>query len=236
MAKTILKKKNNVDTTTSINSKSINSKSIKNKKGGNENNSDDDSDIESNSNSIDNEVDIDADIDVDISNTDDNLKDDDDIQNIDDDIQKDDDDYEQSENYEDEGTDNDEKEEKDYIENEETLKSKCYSKYARVDYDDLDFDELFGEETLSNNKNIRLSKPILTKYEFVRILTDRTKQVAQLSKRMLKDTENLTAKEIAKLELKNKIIPLIIERPVPNSNAERWKLSELEIPEHFFTV
>ena len=85
------------------------------------------------------------------------------------------------------------------------------------------------------NKNIKLSKPILTKYEFVRLLTDRTKQLAQGAKPMLKNIQGLSSKEIAKLELKNKIIPLIIERPVPNSHVERWKLTELEIPEHLFT-
>lgn len=140
-----------------------------------------------------------------------------------------------TEKSEDENSDIDDKEEKDYIDNEETLKSKCYSKYARVDYDELDFDELFGEETLNPDKNIKLTKPVLTKYEFVRLLTDRSKQLAQGAKPMLKNIDGLSSKEIAKLELKNKIIPLIIERPVPNSNVERWKLSELEIPEHLFT-
>ena len=131
---------------------------------------------------------------------------------------------------------NDGKEEKDYIDNEETLKSKCYSKYARVDYDELDFDELFGDDNLNPIIDVKLTKPILTKYEFVRLLCDRTKQLAQGAKPMLKNIEDLSSKEIAKLELKNKIIPLIIERPVPNSNAERWKLSELEIPEYLFTI
>ena len=31
------------------------------------------------------------------------------------------------------------------------------------------------------------------------------------------------------LELKNKLSPLIIERPIPNVGVEKWKLSELEI-------
>ena len=126
-------------------------------------------------------------------------------------------------------------EEKDYIDNEEVLKSKCYSKFARVDYDDLDFDELFIDNIINPIKNVKLTKPILTKYEFVRLLTDRSKQLAQGAKPMLKNISELSSKEIAKLELKNKIIPLIIERPVPNSGVERWKLSELEIPEHFFS-
>jgi DNA-directed RNA polymerase subunit K/omega len=127
-------------------------------------------------------------------------------------------------------------EEKNYIDDEETLKTKCYSKYAKVDYDDLDFDELFGEEEVLVGKNIRVSKPVLTKYEFVRLLTDRTKQLAQGAKQMLKNTQELSSKEIAKLEIKERIIPLIIERPIPNSKSERWKISELHIPEHFFSM
>ena len=81
----------------------------------------------------------------------------------------------------------------------------------------LDFDELFGEEEILVGKNIRISKPVLTKYEFVRLLTDRTKQLAQGAKQMLKNTQELSSKEIAKLEIKEGIIPLIIERPIPNS-------------------
>ena len=61
---------------------------------------------------------------------------------------------------------------------------------------------------------------------------DRTKQLTQGAKPMIKNTTGLSHKEIALLELKNKIIPLIIERPIPNSGTERWRLSELEIPEY----
>ena len=125
---------------------------------------------------------------------------------------------------------------KNYIDDEETLKKKCYSKYAKVDYDELDFDEMFGDEKTLIEKNIRISKPVLTKYEFVRLLTDRTKQLAQGAKHMLKNTKELSSKEIAKLEIKEGVIPLIIERPIPNSKSERWKISELQVPEHFFSM
>jgi len=46
---------------------------------------------------------------------------------------------------------------------------------------------------------------------------------------MIKNTVGLSHKEVALLELKNKVIPLIIERPIPNVGVEKWKLSELEI-------
>lgn len=126
--------------------------------------------------------------------------------------------------------------EKNYIDNEETLKKKCYSKYAKIDYDELDLDEMFGDDKILVEKNTRISKPVLTKYEFVRLLTDRTKQLAQGAKHMLKNTQELSSKEIAKLEIKEGVIPLIIERPIPNSKSERWKITELEVPEHFFSM
>ena len=46
---------------------------------------------------------------------------------------------------------------------------------------------------------------------------------------MIKNYTGLSSKEIALEELKNKVIPLIIERPIPNAGIEKWKLSELEI-------
>lgn len=127
-------------------------------------------------------------------------------------------------------------EDKNYIGDEETLKKKCYSKYAKIDLDELDLDEIFGDDKILVEKNIRLSKPVLTKYEFVRLLTDRTKQLAQGAKHMLKNTHELSSKEIAKLEIKEGVIPLIIERPIPNSKNERWKITELQVPEHFFSM
>ncbi len=112
---------------------------------------------------------------------------------------------------------------------EEDIKKKCYSKYALVDADDIDLEELFADDEFKLTKTARLSKPVLFKYERVRLLSTRAKQLANGAKPMVKDTEGLSSKEIALLELKNKLIPMIIERPIPNSGVERWKLSELEI-------
>ncbi len=111
---------------------------------------------------------------------------------------------------------------------------KCYSKYALPDTDDIDYDELFADDDFKMKKNERLTKPFLSKYEMVRLLSVRAKQLAQGAKPMIKNTVGLSPKEIALLELKNKVVPLIIERPVPNSGVERWKLSELEIPENIY--
>jgi DNA-directed RNA polymerase subunit K/omega len=111
---------------------------------------------------------------------------------------------------------------------EDAIKKNCYSKYA-AEADEVDLEELFANDDFKLTKTARLSKPVLFKYEKVRLLSTRAKQLANGAKPMIKNTENLSSKEIALLELKNKLIPMIIERPIPNSGVERWKLSELEI-------
>ena len=212
-------------------------KDIKDKTNKSKTDNDDDSlnDSEFSLSDSDNESDNLESDEIDDNNIDDNIIGDKNISdkdNEDNDILSDKDD--ESEISNDESYDEKEDDEKEYINNDELLKTNCYSRYAKIDYDDLDFDELFGDDHFNPIYDVKLTKPILTKYEFVRLLTDRTKQLAQGAKPMLKNIEGLSSKEIAKLELKNKIIPLIIERPVPNSGVERWKLSELEVPEYFF--
>jgi len=125
-------------------------------------------------------------------------------------------------------SDNESKEDED---NDDNIKDKCYHKYSKGTIDtDIDYDEYFvKDDEMSINKTGRLTKPYLTKYERVRILGDRSRQLAQGAKPMIKNTVGLSHKEVALLELKNKVIPLIIERPIPNVGVEKWKLSELEI-------
>jgi DNA-directed RNA polymerase subunit K/omega len=110
------------------------------------------------------------------------------------------------------------------------INNKCYSKYAKNN--DFDLDEYFKDDDIIITKAGRVAKPILFKYEKVRLLCDRSRQLAEGAKPMIKNTTGLSHKEIALLELKNKLIPLIIERPIPNAGSERWRLSELEIPEY----
>ena len=76
----------------------------------------------------------------------------------------------------------------------------------------------------------RITKPILTKYERVRLLGDRSKQLSLGAPPMIKNAENLTPREIAELEIINKIIPIIIRRPMPNGLEEEWHITELELP------
>lgn len=135
-----------------------------------------------------------------------------------------DDSHESDDNSKDDNDDNND----NYIDTEETLSKKCIKKYVSME-DDINLEELFGDEDNNIIKEDRITKPILTKYEKVRILSTRIKQLQQGAKPMLRNYSGLSAKEMALEELKHKIIPLIIERPVPNVGIEKWKLSELQI-------
>lgn len=77
----------------------------------------------------------------------------------------------------------------------------------------------------------RIAKPRMTKYERVRLISDRANQIARGAKPMIKFTSeyhNLSPKEIAELELKNNTLPLLVIRPLPNGKQEIWKVNELE--------
>jgi DNA-directed RNA polymerase subunit K/omega len=138
---------------------------------------------------------------------------------------------EESETEEDKESDVESKNESDV---EDNNGEKCYQKFSKNNKldDEIDYDEYFNQDDdVIINKTERICKPYLFKYERVRILGDRSRQLAQGAKPMIKNTTGLSHKEVAILELKNKLIPLIIERPIPNSGTEKWRLSELEILE-----
>lgn len=76
----------------------------------------------------------------------------------------------------------------------------------------------------------RITQPVLNKYERTRILSTRTKQIALGAKPLIKidSKKKLSPFEIAKLELKEKMVPLIIKRTLPSGKIELWKIEELE--------
>jgi len=79
----------------------------------------------------------------------------------------------------------------------------------------------------------RITKNIMTKYEFVRILGTRIKQLSLGASPLVKDTKNISYHDIALEELKTKMTPIIVRRILPNQTIEHWKVSELEM-EHLF--
>ena len=106
------------------------------------------------------------------------------------------------------------------------------------DYEEIEDTEIqVTESTHMKDKIVkpedRITRPFLTKYERVRLIGDRTKQLASGAKSMLKNIENYTSQEVATMELEHNVIPLIIERPLPNNKKERWHIRELMQNEKF---
>lgn len=74
--------------------------------------------------------------------------------------------------------------------------------------------------------------PILTKYERTRVLGERAKQINSGAKPYIDVLESIIdGYLIADEELREKKIPFIIQRPLPNGAKEFWKLADLEIIE-----
>jgi DNA-directed RNA polymerase subunit K/omega len=84
----------------------------------------------------------------------------------------------------------------------------------------IDIKCLVGADRISLNR--------LTKYEMVRILGERTKQITMGAKPLIKNTKNLTNEQIVNEEFKNNMIPFKIKRPLPNGKFEIWTLDELK--------
>lgn len=110
------------------------------------------------------------------------------------------------------------------------IKKKIKSQILETDEFD---DDLFEDEKIVQTKRIvkpedRITKPILTKYERVRLLSERRKQLVLGAKPMIKVDRSVSEKDIASLELKAKVIPLIIIRTLPNGDIEHWKIDELD--------
>jgi len=78
-------------------------------------------------------------------------------------------------------------------------------------------------------KEDRITRPFLTKYEYVRIIGTRRKQLSLGAKPMVKVDGKLTINEIVDEEIRNNMVPLKIKRPLPDSNkVEIWSFDELE--------
>jgi DNA-directed RNA polymerase I, II, and III subunit RPABC2 len=107
---------------------------------------------------------------------------------------------------------------------------KCIYNFASEESEE---EMVFDDDVITIESNIvpndqRRTKPFLFKYERVRLLGNRIQQLTLGAKPMIKNVENYTPQEIAEMELKNNVMPLIIQRPLPNGMKERWYISELQ--------
>jgi DNA-directed RNA polymerase subunit K/omega len=94
--------------------------------------------------------------------------------------------------------------------------------------------EIFEYAYTNNNNKIeyltgdnRISCNRLTRYEMVRILGERVKQLILGAKPMIKNYKDFTYEEIAEYELLNNVLPFKIKRILPNNKYELWYLNEL---------
>lgn len=107
--------------------------------------------------------------------------------------------------------------------------SKCIYDYLSDDDGvDVIFDDDIEMENRLVEKHERITKPILSNFERVRILGERSQQLTLGAKPMIKNVTGLSSIEITELEIKENIIPLIIERELPCGRRERWSIDELE--------
>jgi len=99
-----------------------------------------------------------------------------------------------------------------------------------LEEDDEDYanDEIIPIELKEIPKEERVTRNKLTKYEMVRILGERQKQLTMGAKPLIKNHTGLSYDVIAEEELKLNMIPFKIKRPLPNGKYEIWTLDELD--------
>jgi len=151
---------------------------------------------------------------------------DDDEDDIDDDKDKSDDELE-------------DESDKEMDDNDECVYKFTKNKKNKLKEEEEFFDDEFFDEVIPDNDSIyvpdneRITKKILTKYERVNILGTRANQIASGAKPIIKlsthELQNMNPIDIAKEELKLKIIPFIVVRTLPNGKKERFKIKELDI-------
>jgi len=100
--------------------------------------------------------------------------------------------------------------------------------------DNSEIEEVNIEYKILKGKD-RISANRLTKYEMVRILGERTKQLTMGAKPLIKNYKGLNYDKIAEEELKLNMIPYKIKRTLPNGKYELWTLDEL-FKDHLMTL
>lgn len=194
----------------------------------------DNEDYESNAsnNDMDDMIDTDSEIDPENDNTIDQIKNEVNKEEINKLI---DDDENKYNNINDEDDDEDEEDDEYY----QKFTNGINSNYLEYSHPESNVPNYFEIEELSktirDNNNVIVDDnhktiPILTKYEKTRILGQRAKQINNGANPYINVPENIIdGYLIAEMELKEKKIPFIIRRPIPNGKFEYWKVKDLEI-------
>jgi DNA-directed RNA polymerase I, II, and III subunit RPABC2 len=90
-----------------------------------------------------------------------------------------------------------------------------------------DFNDIYKKYDCTKN----VTSNILNKYEKVKILGLRAEQIQRGAKIYIEVPEinEISALEIAKMELTQKKIPFMLSRKLPNGNIEYWRLDDMII-------
>lgn len=96
--------------------------------------------------------------------------------------------------------------------------------------DGFELEELPDEEDTRNTQALRITTPYLTKYERARVLGTRAMQISKNAPVFVElephETDPLV---IAQKELREKKVPFIIRRYLPDGTYEDWRIHELII-------
>ena len=84
------------------------------------------------------------------------------------------------------------------------------------------------KEIVFVSKNDRITNNKLTKFEFVRLLSERSKHLSEGAPSTLKIKGNMSYEEIARKEIMDGSVPLTIIRPLRNNHYEYWDVEELD--------
>jgi len=89
----------------------------------------------------------------------------------------------------------------------------------------IGFKETYSDMQVKKRKTI----PVLTKYEKTRVVGKRAMQISKGAPPLV-DVGNLESPvDIALKELRERKIPYIIRRPLPNGTYEDWRVDELRL-------
>ena len=94
----------------------------------------------------------------------------------------------------------------------------------------LNEDDLGGAQPgVRTDPSKRITTPYMTKYERARVLGTRALQIAMCAPLMVEPDGETDPLQIAMRELKEKKIPMIIRRYLPDGSFEDWSIDELII-------
>ncbi|CAF2961099.1 unnamed protein product [Rotaria sp. Silwood2] len=94
----------------------------------------------------------------------------------------------------------------------------------------LNEDDVNGPQSgMRTDPSKRITTPYMTKYERARVLGTRALQIAMCAPLMVEPDGETDPLQIAMRELKEKKIPIIIRRYLPDGSYEDWSIDELTI-------